>query len=189
MVSLASTNYSTSPLQCGHRIPGPDVPEAWHTTFSHAGDTSIIVENRGCISRSRRCNQILDYFNALLAELRAGEKRSAKALLTQEQLIPGLGNAIAQNVMFRARLHPNHPIADLDGTQQRALYDAILATVQAAITGLSRNDEFDLYGKPGGYRRVMDSGAVGQPCPSCGAGIEKIHYLGGACYFCPRCQA
>lgn len=29
---------------------------------------------------------------------------------------------------------------------------------------------------------------AGQPCPNCGTTIEKVQYLGGACYLCPRCQ-
>jgi formamidopyrimidine-DNA glycosylase len=49
-----------------------------------------------------------DYFSALLAS--DGKKRSAKSLLTQEQLVPGLGNAIAQDILFRAKLHPRHPV-------------------------------------------------------------------------------
>ena len=129
-----------------------------------------------------------DYFASLIAELRTGEKRSVKALLTQEQLIPGLGNAIAQDIMFRAGLHPRHPLGDLSEAQERALYDAIRATLDAAIVGGGRDDEFDLHDQPGRYKRLMASRAVGQPCPTCGAAIEKIQYLGGACYFCPRCQ-
>ena len=43
--------------------------------------------------------------------------------------------------------------------------------------------------KPGKYVRLMDRKAAGQPCPGCGSTIvEKIQYLGGACYFCPDCQ-
>lgn len=129
-----------------------------------------------------------DYFAALIDSLLAGPKRSAKALLTQEQLIPGLGNAIAQDILFHARLHPKHAIADLSQAQRRALYDAIIATVQAVIVQGGRNDEFDLYGRPGSYVRLMDSRAAGQPCPVCGTVVEKIQYLGGACYFCPSCQ-
>jgi formamidopyrimidine-DNA glycosylase len=129
-----------------------------------------------------------DYFAALIDSLLAGPKRSAKALLTQEQLIPGLGNAIAQDILFRARLHPKHAIADLSQAQRRALYDAITTTVQDVIAQGGRNDELDLYGHPGGYVRLMDSRAAGQPCPNCGATVEKIQYLGGACYFCPSCQ-
>jgi formamidopyrimidine-DNA glycosylase len=41
---------------------------------------------------------------------------------------------------------------------------------------------------PGGYIRLMDNSAVGKPCPDCGRRVEKIQYLGGACYFCPKCQ-
>lgn len=129
-----------------------------------------------------------DYFTALIDALLAGEKRSVKALLTQEQLIPGLGNAIAQDILFHARLHPKHAIADLSQAQRRALYDAIVTIVQDVIAHSGRNDEFDLYNRPGGYVRLMDSRAAGQPCTSCGTVVEKIQYLGGACYFCPRCQ-
>jgi formamidopyrimidine-DNA glycosylase len=129
-----------------------------------------------------------DYFSGLIDALRTGEKRSAKALLTQEQLIPGLGNAIAQDILFRAGLHPRHPLGDLGPQQRRELYDAILATIQEAIAKGGRNDEVDLHNRPGGYVRLMDSRAAGKPCPACGTVVEKIQYLGGACYFCPRCQ-
>ncbi len=57
-----------------------------------------------------------------------------------------------------------------------------------AITAGGRNDETDLFNRPGGYVRLMDSKSAGQPCPQCGTTIEKIQYLGGACYFCPHCQ-
>lgn len=129
-----------------------------------------------------------DYFSDLIDSLVAGEKRSVKGLLTQDQLIPGLGNAIAQDIMFHARLHPKRALTDLSPAQRRALYDAILSTVQAAIAGGGRNDERDLYDQPGGYVRLMDSRAAGQPCPDCGTTIVKIQYLGGACYLCPSCQ-
>jgi formamidopyrimidine-DNA glycosylase len=130
----------------------------------------------------------LDYFSDLITELAPGQARSVKALLTQEQLIPGLGNSIAQDIMFRARLHPRHPLRALDFTQQRMLYEAILVTVNEAVAAGGRNDEYDLHNQPGMYERLMDSRAVGRPCPNCGAVVEKIQYLGGACYFCPNCQ-
>ncbi len=129
-----------------------------------------------------------EYFDGLIDELLAGEKRSVKAMLTQEQIIPGLGNAIAQDILFRARLHPKYPIGGLDAGQRRRLYDAIQNTVNEVIERGGRYDEYDLYNHPGGYVRLMDKNAVGQPCPACGTKIEKIQYLGGACYFCPSCQ-
>jgi formamidopyrimidine-DNA glycosylase len=130
----------------------------------------------------------LGYFETLIKELLQGEKRSVKSLLTQDQLIPGLGNAIAQDIMFRARLHPRHSLVDLTSDQRHTLHKAITDTVRDVIERGGRNDEFDLFGKPGGYVRMMDSHAAGKPCPECGGMVEKMQYLGGACYYCPNCQ-
>ncbi len=129
-----------------------------------------------------------DYFCEFIDTLTQGEKRSVKGLLTQDQLIPGLGNSIAQDILFRARLHPRHPIDDLNEGQRQQLYHAILQTVGEAIEQGGRYDEYDLYNHSGGYIRVMDKNTVGHPCPECGQKIEKISYLGGTCYFCPNCQ-
>jgi formamidopyrimidine-DNA glycosylase len=128
------------------------------------------------------------YFSALIDSLLPGEKRSAKGLLTQDQLIPGLGNAIAQDILFRAQLHPRHPIDDMNGAQRRRLWDAIVGTVRDVIAAGGRYDEYDLHGNPGKYVRIMDSRAAGRPCPSCRTILQKIQYLGGTCYFCPECQ-
>lgn len=129
-----------------------------------------------------------DYFTRLVDEACSEKKTSAKSLLTQDQLIPGLGNACAQDILFLARLHPRHDVAELDRDRLRQLYDAIQTTLAAIIEGGGRADEFDLFGEPGGYRRLMDKNAVGKPCPVCGTLIEKFAYLGGICYVCPSCQ-
>jgi formamidopyrimidine-DNA glycosylase len=129
-----------------------------------------------------------EYFSTLVDDLASEKKRSVKGLLTQEQSVPGLGNAIAQDILFRARLHPKHTLDDLDAVMMRKLYDAILRTVDEITEQGGRYDEVDLYGSRGGYVRLMDKDAIDRPCPGCGAGIEKIQYLGGACYFCPSCQ-
>ena len=129
-----------------------------------------------------------EYFSNLVDECIQTEKRSVKGLLTQDQLIPGLGNSIAQDILFKAKLHPKHPIDDLSKSQRKKLYEAIQKTVAEVIRKGGRNDEVDLFGRPGGYQRILSSDAAGEPCPKCGTKIEKMQYLGGACYFCPACQ-
>jgi formamidopyrimidine-DNA glycosylase len=128
------------------------------------------------------------YLSSLILKHSDEGKRSVKGLLTQDQLIPGLGNAIAQDIMFKARLHPRRSITGLSKAQVRILHKAIVETVAEAIRLGGRNDETGLYGIPGTYTRIMDKTTAGHPCPECGARIEKIAYLGGACYFCPECQ-
>jgi formamidopyrimidine-DNA glycosylase len=198
--------------ECGGKVllhpPGSQVPKKYHLYIRFEDDSFLTAttqmwgavelyeegeeQNREYV-RGMRPTPIepeftFDYFSALLDELAEGKKRSAKALLTQEQIIPGLGNAIAQDILFRARLDPRHPIDDLSAEQRGTLYRAIVDTVGEVVEKGGRYDEFDLYGQHGGYVRLMDKNALGRPCPGCGGEIEKIQYLGGACYFCAHCQ-
>ncbi len=198
--------------ECGGRMlyhrPGSEAPKKYHLclTFSDSSHLSETTQMWGAMElheagkeQERRYVKgmrptpvdsefTFAYFSSLIDSLLTGEKRSAKGLLTQDQLIPGLGNALAQDVLFRSGLHPKHPLDDLAKGQRRKLYDAIQRTVREAIAKGGRYDEFDLYGRPGKYVRLMDSKAAGRPCPECRSKIEKVQYLGGACYFCPRCQ-
>jgi formamidopyrimidine-DNA glycosylase len=130
-----------------------------------------------------------DYFSNLIDECAQSEKRSVKGFLTQDQIVPGLGNSIAQDIMFKSRLHPKHPIDDLSKRNRKQLYAALQKTVSEVIRRGGRKDEYDLFGQPGGYERILSKETVGKPCPECGTKIEKMQYLGGACYFCPRCQS
>jgi formamidopyrimidine-DNA glycosylase len=198
--------------ECGgkvlYRPPGSKVPKKYHLYITFEDDSFLTAttqmwgamelyekgeeQNRQYVKGMRTTpiepEFTFDYFCALMDDLVEGKKRSAKALLTQDQIIPGLGNAIAQDILFRARLHPRHPMADLSIGQRRALYHAIVNTVGEVIEKGGRYDEYDLHNNRGGYIRMMDKNAVGRPCPECGGEIEKIQYLGGACYLCPNCQ-
>ena len=198
--------------ECGGKVlyhaPGSGVPKKYHLYITFEDDSFLTAttqmwgamelyeegdeQNRQYVKGMRTTpiepEFTFDYFDALVNDLVQVEKRSAKALLTQDQIIPGLGNAIAQDILFRARLHPRHPITDLSTGQRRALYAAIVDTVAEITENGGRYDEYDLHGNRGGYNRVMDKNALKRPCPECGGEIEKIQYLGGACYLCPNCQ-
>ncbi|MBL8028298.1 MAG: hypothetical protein JNL74_17880 [Fibrobacteres bacterium] len=128
------------------------------------------------------------YFNKLIDECNGTDVNSTKGLLTQNQLIPGLGNSIAQDILFNAQLGPKHPLNNLSTQQRKRLYDSIRKTLQEIIAKNGRYDEYDLMGNKGKYIRIMDKNSSGKPCMKCKTKIEKIQYLGGACYYCPQCQ-
>ena len=198
--------------ECGGKIlyhpAGMELPEKYHLclVFSDGSTLTTLTQMWGAMElfetgrekggqyiKDMRTTPIdpeftYDYFSGLIDELLHGEKRSVKSILTQDQLLPGLGNAIAQDIMFHAGLHPRRSLADLNPGQRRDLYAAIRDTLRDCTDQGGRSDETDLFGKPGGYIRLMDKAAAGQPCPECGHTVEKIQYLGGACYFCPKCQ-
>ncbi len=198
--------------ECGGKVlyhpPGSKVPKKYHLYITFQDDSFLTAmtqmwgamelyekgeeQNRQYVKGMRTTpiepEFTFAYFCAMMDDLVEGKKRSAKALLTQDQIIPGLGNAIAQDILFRARLHPRHPIADLSADQRQVLYRAIVDTVGEVTEKGGRYDEYDLHNHRGGYIRKMDKSAAGRPCPECGGEVEKIQYLGGACYVCPNCQ-
>jgi len=198
--------------ECGGKVlyhrPGSKLPKKYHLyiTFEDGSFLTATTQMWGAMElyekgkendrkyvKGMRTTPIepeftLDYFSSIIDDCARAEKRSAKGLLTQDQIIPGLGNAIAQDILFRAHLHPRHSIGDLSGGERRALYDAILSTIDEIEKKGGRYDEHDLYNNSGGYVRIMDKNALGRPCPECGGKIKKMQYLGGTCYFCPDCQ-
>lgn len=129
-----------------------------------------------------------DCFKGLLEEDAARRKCSVKAFLASDPLLTGIGNGYVQEICFRARLHPKRDITTLSGRERQGFYRAIRGVLSEAIAAGGRDTESDLHGAPGGYVAVMDQRARGKPCPGCGTPIEKIAYLGGSCYLCPRCQ-
>ncbi len=118
----------------------------------------------------------------------AGENKPIKAFLTHSPNVAGIGNGYLQDVLFRARLSPKRKASNLSLDERRALYDALRKTLREAADLGGRDTERDLFDRPGGYTALLDGRAAGRPCPTCGASVVKIQYLGGSCYVCPRCQ-
>lgn len=129
-----------------------------------------------------------EYFGSLFTEIPSDDSRSIKYFIISVPGILGVGNGYLHDILFRARVHPRRKAVQLTAAGIHALYDGIRTTLQEAVEQNGREDELDLYGNPGGYKRILSSKTAGQPCPNCSEKIEKIQFLGGACYFCPRCQ-
>jgi formamidopyrimidine-DNA glycosylase len=129
-----------------------------------------------------------EYFDGLFHDLPEGKRVSAKSFIVSEPGLWGVGNGCLQDILHRAKIHPKRQVLELSNDERQRLYQAIthILTQMAELGG--RDSERDLYDQPGGYRRLMHSKSVGQPCEFCGVPIEKAQYLGGAVYFCPSCQ-
>ena len=126
------------------------------------------------------------YFGGILSA--APPKLSAKALLATEQRVPGLGNGVLQDILFRARIHPKRKASALSSAQCGALFDSVKHTLADMTARGGRDVEKDLFGEPGGYRTLLSNKTARFPCPVCGAAIVRQAYLGGNVYFCPACQ-
>lgn len=129
-----------------------------------------------------------EHFLSLFGQLKEADPRSVKFFLITDPGILGVGNGCTQDILFNAGLHPRHRAIETTESERVALYESVRSTLKQMVELGGRDSDMDLYGQPGGYRRILHSGTAGLPCPKCRTPIEKIAFLGGKSYFCPRCQ-
>jgi formamidopyrimidine-DNA glycosylase len=115
-----------------------------------------------------------------------------KPLLMHQQIIAGIGNIYANEILFRARLHPNREVNRLRGATIVALYDTMQTVLREAIScgGSSVKDFYAPDGTEGRYkRRHLVYGKEGHPCPNrCGRVIRRL-LSERSSFFCPVCQS
>lgn len=127
------------------------------------------------------------YFDELISPQDV-QKLSTKAFLATEQRIPGLGNGVLQDILWKAKIHPKRKINTLKDEDKGTLYCTIKAVLSDMTRLGGRDTEKDLYGNNGGYKTMMSKNNAGSPCVSCGGIIKKGNYLGGSIYYCENCQ-
>ena len=129
-----------------------------------------------------------DEFISLL-EVRRGR---LKPLLMHQQVIAGIGNIYANEILFRARLHPNREVHRLRRATIMTLYDTMQTVLREAIScgGSSVKDFYAPDGTEGRYkRRHLVYGKEGHPCPNrCGRIIRRLQSERSS-FFCPNCQS
>ena len=127
------------------------------------------------------------YFSRLISAPEV-QKLSAKAFLATEQRIPGIGNGVLQDILFKAGVHPKKKILTFSDKEKKTLFNAVKSVLSEMSRRGGRDTETDMFGNPGGYKTKLSKKTVGKPCPGCGSGISKDNYLGGSIYYCPNCQ-
>jgi formamidopyrimidine-DNA glycosylase len=109
-----------------------------------------------------------------------------KAFLINRPRLRGFGNGYMQEMLFRAGILPTRAVASLDRDERKRLQRAVRQVLAEATGKGGSADTCDIYGRPGRY--VKDVGARVKSCRVCGTTIAKRSFLGGATYYCPRCQ-
>jgi len=132
-----------------------------------------------------------DFTAEALKALAKGRRQPVKAFLLTQERVAGVGNIYADEALFRAKIHPLKPVGTLRRPQIAALRDAVVATLEAGIDakGASIDDYRHVDGAQGSFQdRFLVHTREGEPCPRCGATIQKLRAAGRGTYICPRCQ-
>ena len=127
----------------------------------------------------------------LHAQLARHPKAKLKAVLLDQTVVAGLGNIYADEVLFRAGVHPERSAAGLTPAEEKRLTAAMREILTEAIAsrGTTFRDYVDGNNQRGGYQEQLKVfQKQGEPCPDCGHIIERIRVAGRSSGFCPHCQ-
>ncbi|HWA94137.1 MAG TPA: DNA-formamidopyrimidine glycosylase family protein [Terracidiphilus sp.] len=127
----------------------------------------------------------LDGFRAALTQ----ENRTLKRALTDPRILSGIGNAFSDEILHAARLSPiaqTHKLKDEEWAQLFEATWGVLAEWTERLGSEARKKfpenvtafrpEFAVHGK------------FEQPCPRCGAPVQRIRYADNETNYCPVCQ-
>jgi len=127
----------------------------------------------------------------IFVSLFKGRRARLKSLLLDQHFIAGIGNIYADEILFRARLHPLLSVSLLETFHLKRLWRAMRDVLRQAIKykGSTTRTYINTETHPGefqSFHRVY--GKEAHPCSICHTRIERIKMNGRSTYFCPHCQ-
>ncbi|MBI4081543.1 MAG: formamidopyrimidine-DNA glycosylase [Candidatus Lambdaproteobacteria bacterium] len=133
--------------------------------------------------------EVLDAGPAAFEAALTRENRTLKRALTDPRLFSGIGNAYSDEILHRARLSPLLRTSQLDPTQVARLRTATHDVLHEWIDRLRDEAASGFPEKVTAFREGMAvHGRYGQPCPVCGAPVQRIVYAENEANYCAPCQ-
>jgi formamidopyrimidine-DNA glycosylase len=121
-----------------------------------------------------------------LAELLAGNSGRIKTVLTDQQVIAGIGNAYSDEILHVARISPFATAGKLTSEQLVILHDALVSVLTDAVSRLVGQRAATLKGEKRSGLRVH--ARTGLPCPVCGDTVREVSFADKSFQYCPTCQ-
>jgi formamidopyrimidine-DNA glycosylase len=122
----------------------------------------------------------------VFAERLRRHRGEIKGILTNQRFVAGIGNAYADEILWRAGLYPFRRRPSLSDEEVAGLYGAMGAVLAEAIETLRARvgEAID--------KEVRDflvvHGKAGQPCPRCASPVSKVTRARRTTSFCRTCQ-
>lgn len=112
-------------------------------------------------------------------ELLGTRRGKVKAALMDQTLIAGVGNLVADEILWHGRIHPARRIEELGPDERKRLHSELRRVLKRWV---------ERYGSlPRGWLIHARGRRDGQ-CPRCGTPLSRTVVGGRTTYFCPRCQ-
>jgi formamidopyrimidine-DNA glycosylase len=183
----------------GAKIPGKIGVAALDCSSGTLLMTEAGTKKRAAIHLARRESALrehdpggLEVLEADLTAFRAAltaENHTLKRVLTDPTVFSGIGNAYSDEILHRARLSPVRMTAALSEEEVARLFEATRTTLTDWITRLRTEAAGEFPEGVTAFRAGMAvHGRYGQPCPACGAPVQRIVHAENETNYCARCQ-
>ncbi|MGF1466383.1 MAG: DNA-formamidopyrimidine glycosylase family protein [Sandaracinaceae bacterium] len=134
----------------------------------------------------------LEPVGASLADFRAAlvrERHTLKRSLTDQRLFSGIGNAYSDEILHRARLSPMKRSDQLSDEEVERLHGATQTVLTEWVDRLRQEAGRSFPSKVTAFRPEMAvHGKYKEPCPVCGAPVQRIRYADNEANYCASCQ-
>ncbi len=118
-----------------------------------------------------------------------GASHTLKRALTDPRLFSGIGNAYSDEILHRARLSPVQSTQAMSPEEVARLFEATRATLTDWVARLRAETGDGFPKKVTAFREGMAvHGRYKEPCPDCGAPVQRIRYADNETNYCARCQ-
>jgi formamidopyrimidine-DNA glycosylase len=109
-----------------------------------------------------------------------------KGVLTDQEVLAGIGNAYSDEILHRAKLSPFAISDRLTDAQVTTLYEATQTVLTDAVSRSVGQGAASLKGEK--RSGLMVHNRTGLPCPVCGDLIKEVSFADSSLQYCPRCQ-
>jgi formamidopyrimidine-DNA glycosylase len=143
LLSLHS-NVKLSPRFCRLQLIGENGAEVWFTDPRRFGRIRLAMDPLSEPPISRLGNDPLESFlNAQeLAQILKKRRAAIKAVLLDQSVFAGVGNWIADETLFQARLSPHRPASQLTLAEVKRLRTKLLAIIIQAVSVGANSERF-----------------------------------------------
>jgi formamidopyrimidine-DNA glycosylase len=133
--------------------------------------------------------EVLQADRASFAMRLKAENHTLKRALTDPHLFSGIGNAYSDEILHRAKLSPIAMTRSLSEDEVGRLHEATQAVLTEWTERLRTQAGEAFPEDVTAFRPEMAvHGRHGQPCPVCGAPVQRIVYAENETNYCARCQ-
>jgi formamidopyrimidine-DNA glycosylase len=123
------------------------------------------------------------------AEVLRRGNHTLKRALTDPHLFSGIGNAYSDEILHAAKMSPFKQTGNMTDEEIRRLFEAVRLTLSQWTTRLQQETGDEFPEKVTAFRDGMAvHGRYRQPCPDCGAPVQRVVYAANEANYCAKCQ-